>query len=247
MSRAIRIPSRARTGSTRLPRAWLVRCSISDCNFFAVVIWESHFDGTQSTATSSDTPPDVEISHTGDVWWSCPQQVRINMVPRMQMRDFPFDEQVMRFTLGPWSHSEADQNTTFPNNNPAKFVALQGVAGLGDDSTYDETFKHVNQYVATEEWDLVGVESERRSEYFPCCDDPFATLVGRVKLRRASHFYIKFGVMPQIMMTMVGLVAHAFRGHRAGSVAFIASTGFTVALALTGVDPACHCTTLTHS
>jgi len=34
-------------------------------------------------------------------------------------------------------------------------------------------------------------------------------------------------------MTMTGLVAHAFTGHRAGSVAFIAGTGFTVALALT--------------
>lgn len=34
-------------------------------------------------------------------------------------------------------------------------------------------------------------------------------------------------------MTMVGFVAHAFRGHRAGSVTFISGTGFTVALALT--------------
>ena len=81
------------------------------------------------------------------------------------------------------------------------------------------------------------VRFEERTGYFSPTD------LGRT----SSHFYIKFGVMPQIMMTMVGLVAHAFRGHRAGSVAFIASTGFTVALALTGVDPACHCTTLTHS
>lgn len=55
----------------------------------------------------------------------------------------------------------------------------------------------------------------------------------QVTLRRASHFYVKFGVLPQILMTMVGFVAHAFRGHRAGSVTFISGTGFTVALALT--------------
>ena len=51
-------------------------------------------------------------------------------------------------------------------------------------------------------------------------------------LSLSLQFYLNFVIVPNIFLTMIGFAAHAFRGHTAGSVTFIAGTGFTVALAL---------------
>jgi hypothetical protein len=151
----------------------------------------------------------------------------------MVMNTFPFDRQALRFTLGPWTNSEPIQNTTFPGDNSSKFVQLLGVKNYGDGSSFDAKRGKEAHFIATEEWRFVNASAERSLESFPCCTQKYAILVGTIELRRTSRYYVKFGVLPQILMTMTGLVAHAFTGHRAGSVAFIAGTGFTVALALT--------------
>ena len=155
----------------------------------------------------------------------------------MVMDTFPFDNQSVRFTLGPWTNSVEMQNTTFPKDNSSKFVQLLGVEHngviYGDGSTFDKKRQGDEHYIATEEWRFIGASAERTLEQFPCCTQQYALLVGKIELRRSSRYYVKYGVVPPILMTMTGLVAHAFTGHRAASVAFIAGTGFTVALALT--------------
>jgi hypothetical protein len=55
----------------------------------------------------------LQINHDGSVLWTIPQQVHINLVPRMDLDHFPFDKQVVRFTLGPWINRVSNQNTTF--------------------------------------------------------------------------------------------------------------------------------------
>lgn len=125
------------------------------------------------------------------------------------------------------------QNTTFPEDKPTEFVKLLGVDKYGDGSSFDEKRRGEAHFIATEEWKFMGASAQRTLEQFPCCTERYAILAGTINLRRASRYYVKFGVLPQILMTMTGLVAHAFTGHRASSVAFIAGTGFTVALALT--------------
>ena len=208
-----------------------------------LVLWESHFDGTMATATSESEPALMELYNNGGVFWSVPQQVHFNMVPRMDMSKFPFDSQNVTFTLGPWTNSIETQNTSFFLNSegtddPKLFIEMQGDTGQLDstgssqflDSTY--TKRSVVDFIATEEWQYKSNSAIRHEDKFPCCPYKFVTLQGIISLRRYSNFYVKFGVLPQILMTCFGLVAAAFRGHRTGNVTFIAGTGFTVALAL---------------
>ncbi|MGB1599386.1 MAG: hypothetical protein ACPIOQ_41945, partial [Promethearchaeia archaeon] len=172
-----------------------------------------------------------------------PQQVHFNMVPRMDMSKFPFDSQDVTFTLGPWTNSIETLNTSFYLNSegtddPKQFIEMQGDTSQLDstgssqflDSTY--TQRKVLDFIATEEWQYKSISAIRHEDSFPCCPYKFVTLQGIISLRRYSNFYVKFGVLPQILMTCFGLVAAAFRGHRTGNVTFIAGTGFTVALAL---------------
>jgi hypothetical protein len=125
------------------------------------------------------------------------------MMPRMKMNTFPFDHQTLKFTLGPWTHSVATQNTTFPTNgdtrqdDQALFMSLQGTDDNETGSTYAETME-TDKYIATEEWDYRGFSARRYESKFACCPDKFVTMVGRIRLKRASHFYVKFGVLPQV-------------------------------------------------
>ena len=198
---------------------------------------------TMATATSESKPTLMELYDNGGVFWSVPQQVHFNMVPRMDMSTFPFDSQKVTFTLGPWTNSIETQNTSFYLNSegtddPKLFIEMQGDTSQLDstgssqflDSTY--TKRSVVDFIATEEWQYKSNSAIRHEDSFPCCPYKFVTLQGIISLRRYSNFYVKFGVLPQILMTCFGLVAAAFRGHRTGNVTFIAGTGFTVALAL---------------
>ena len=119
-----------------------------------LLLWDSDYQAysTQSQ-TGLDGPTRVEIYHTGEVFWSVPQEVRIEMVPRMVMDKFPFDVQHVVFTLGPWANSVQVQNTTFPQDSSRLFVSLLGQEDFGDGSSFASSNEDLNnKYVATEEW-----------------------------------------------------------------------------------------------
>lgn len=117
-------------------------------------------------------------------------------------------------------------------------MALHGVEGHGDASSYDIKLKNAHEknggvFVGTEEWSFVDTKVARNIDKFTCCEAPYVTLVGSIVLRREPRYYLRYGVLPEMVMTLIGLVAHAFRGHTAASVTFICGTGFTVILTLT--------------
>jgi len=118
-----------------------------------LILWDSDFAAYSSQVqTGIDGPTRLEINHTGTVFWSVPQEVHIEMVPRMVMDRFPFDVQDVVFTLGPWANSVKAQNTTFPADSGRMFVNLLGQEGFGDGSSFDSCNQDVNNFVATEEW-----------------------------------------------------------------------------------------------
>ena len=209
-----------------------------------LTLWESHFDGTQSNAVFIEPQP-LTIRSDGSVFWSVPQQVRTNIKPRMDMRNFPFDKQNVTFTLGPWSLDKDHQDTRVPGDkgdgkfNDKEFLALLGVEGHGEASSYDIKLKNTHEkaggmFIGTEEWAFVETFVVRNEDMFPCCpNSPFVTLVGTITLRREPRYYLRYGVLPEIFMTLIGMIAHSFRGHTASSVTFICGTGFTVILTLT--------------
>ena len=115
---------------------------------------------------------------------------------------------------------------------------MLGVDGHGDASSYDIKLKNAHEkdggmFVGTEEWSFVKTEVSRNEDTFPCCTAPYVTIVGEITLRREPRYYLRYGVLPEMVMTLVGIIAHAFRGHTASSVTFICGTGFTVILTLT--------------
>jgi len=210
-----------------------------------MVLWESLFDNSQSTATAEGCP-NLRISSDGTVFFSCPQVVSIRMVFNMDLTNFPFDSQNVSFKIGPWSHATFEQNTSFPEDDPAQFITIQTVTvselSQAQEVTYDvelganeSTYRWIHNpeiFLTTEEWSYERHFSRRRLWEFPCCEGKFAVLEGNIQLRRHSHFYVQYGVIPQILMTMGGLLAHSSSGASSGNVNGAVSIGFTVALAL---------------
>ena len=210
-----------------------------------MVLWESLFDNSQSTATAEGCP-NLRISSDGTVFFSCPQVVSIRMVYNMDLTNFPFDSQNVSFKIGPWSHATFEQNTSFPEDDPAQFITIQTVTvselSQAQEVTYDvelganeSTYRWIHNpeiFLTTEEWSYERHFSRRRLWEFPCCEGKFAVLEGNIQLRRHSHFYVQYGVIPQILMTMGGLLAHSSSGAHSSNVNGAVSIGFTVALAL---------------
>eukprot|EP00277_Geminigera_cryophila_P009196 CAMPEP_0179409350 /NCGR_PEP_ID=MMETSP0799-20121207/2650_1 /TAXON_ID=46947 /ORGANISM="Geminigera cryophila, Strain CCMP2564" /LENGTH=98 /DNA_ID=CAMNT_0021181013 /DNA_START=339 /DNA_END=635 /DNA_ORIENTATION=- len=81
-----------------------------------------------------ETSPSLEISSDGTVFWSCPQQVRLNMMPQMDLKPCPFDTQTLKFSLGPWLLLEKQQNTTFISDDSRLIVVISGIDQIATNS-----------------------------------------------------------------------------------------------------------------
>ena len=196
-----------------------------------LTLWESNDQGTSvSNNYQSST---LQISHDGSVYWSNPQQVHIDMVPHMKLHKFPFDEQTVIFTLGSWSNAVSDQNTTFWSGETTKgdnFIVLMSWDNNNSLDAYSRKFDDEGE--SMEEWSIRGLSGKRFLDKYDCCPDSFVRLEGRIELRREPHFYLKFGVLPQILITALGFMCGALRGYTVEAASFIAGTGFTIVLAL---------------
>ena len=49
----------------------------------------------------------------------------------------------------------------------------------------------------------LGVKKQRTERFYAAYKYPFATMDGKIVVRRESNYYVKFGVLPQIVLTMV--------------------------------------------
>ena len=109
-------------------------------------------------------------------------------------------------------------------DDPKLFIDIQGdrnqVDSTGAPGPFQGSFNRKKDvdFIATEEWQYKSKSAVRHEDDFPCCPHKYAYLEGTITLRRQSNFYVKFGVLPQILMTCFGFVAAAFRGHRTGNV-----------------------------
>ena len=143
-----------------------------------------------------------------------------------------------------WSLDSKHQDTRVPGDpgdgtySNEDFLALLGEEGHGKAGSYEIMLINAHEkdggmFIGTEEWSFVKTTVTRNVDKFPCCEAPYVTIVGNIVLRREPRYYLRYGVLPEMVMTLIGLVAHAFRGHTASSVTFICGTGFTVILTLT--------------
>ncbi|KAK3727981.1 hypothetical protein QZH41_015932, partial [Actinostola sp. cb2023] len=123
---------------------------------------------------------------------------------RMNVRNFPFDDQTCVLKLGSWSYDIFDVNLTNVGNGDLGSFILNG------------------------EWILQSMPAERHETMFRCCPNSYVYVLYHINIRRRSLYYLINCFTPCLIMlalTLLGFYLPSESGERMG-------VGITVLLSL---------------
>ncbi|KAL9986938.1 hypothetical protein ACROYT_G001156 [Oculina patagonica] len=123
---------------------------------------------------------------------------------KLDVRNFPFDDQVCQLKLGSWSYNIYEMNLF--------------TAGDGD----------ISSFIGNGEWTLQSMPSERHVTKFRCCPHPYVYLTYDIHIKRRSLYYVLNCFMPCLIMmalTILSFYLPSETGERMG-------VGITVLLSL---------------
>ncbi|CAH1274448.1 CHRNA10 [Branchiostoma lanceolatum] len=95
---------------------------------------------------------------------------------------FPFDKQECILEFGSWIHSSSKVNISLVKSTADRAVFTQNV-----------------------EWILNGALMERKEDIFPCCPEPFVTILLTMQLERRTFFYMFNMVLPCIVLMILNV------------------------------------------
>jgi len=64
---------------------------------------------------------------------------------------------------------------------------------------------NLDDYHKSTEWDLLAVKSQKMTDYYPCCSEPYADIKFNITIRRKTLFYAVNLIMPCIAICSVPL------------------------------------------
>jgi hypothetical protein len=109
------------------------------------------------------------LKHDGQISWLAPVHVKTEC--KINVKYFPFDEQICRVTFGSWTYHGFK-------------VDLQ--SGHAD----------ITNFVKNTEWDLIEAYFTRFVKIYPCCDEPYPSITVNIRIRRRALFYLFNLVIP---------------------------------------------------
>jgi nicotinic acetylcholine receptor len=89
------------------------------------------------------------------------------------------------------SHVKRDLFARNPQNASENPVITEGI--------------DMDDYVPSQEWDVIAVPAKRHVEYYPCCVEPFPDIRFNLTLRRKHLFYTINIVIPCVCITLLTL------------------------------------------
>ena len=92
---------------------------------------------------------------------------------KINVKYFPFDEQICKITLGSWTHH----------------------GGKLDISPKSET-ADLTSYVQNTEWKVIEAPFTKKVKYYGCCPDPYPSVTVHIRIRRRALFYLSNLVIP---------------------------------------------------
>ena len=126
-------------------------------------------DNSGSLYQSLDTK--VIVTSDGNCTWLAP--IILKSECKIDVEFFPFDEQSCLLQFGSWTYSSKSIDV-----NP-----LEGEADLGN-------------YITNGEWDITDVKATRHEDFYPCCKEPYPSIIFTVRVRRRMLYYVSNLIIP---------------------------------------------------
>ncbi|XP_028398917.1 neuronal acetylcholine receptor subunit alpha-7-like [Dendronephthya gigantea] len=126
-------------------------------------------DNTGSLYQSLDTK--VIVTSDGNCTWLAP--IILKSECKIDVEFFPFDEQSCVLQFGSWTYSSVsiDVNTT-------------------------DTEADLSNFITNGEWDIIDVKARRHEDFYPCCDEPYPSIIFTVRVRRRMLYYVSNLIIP---------------------------------------------------
>ncbi|KAH9490237.1 Acetylcholine receptor subunit alpha-type acr-16 [Bulinus truncatus] len=124
------------------------------------------------------------LSSNGDVVW-IPQAV-FKSSCSIDIRHFPFDVQKCEMKFGSWTYdgSKLDLQFRYPD-----------VSGF-----------EMEDYINSNEWDILESSTKRNVQYYPCCPEPYVDLRFNLVIKRKVAFYSYILILPCVLLSSLTLV-----------------------------------------
>ncbi|XP_019640249.1 PREDICTED: neuronal acetylcholine receptor subunit alpha-7-like [Branchiostoma belcheri] len=126
------------------------------------------------------TITDVTVTSAGRVTYLQPA-IFTSSCP-VQIEKFPFDKQECELEFGSWIYTGSHLNLSLVNPYADRAV-----------------------FTKNEEWILNAVPMERRVAIYPCCPEPYVSIIVKLQLERRSYFYMFNMVLPCIVLMVLNV------------------------------------------
>ena len=142
------------------------------------------------------------LKHDGQVFWLAPIQIKTEC--KINVKYFPFDEQICRITFGSWTYHGFKLDLHASQADTANFVQ-------------------------NTEWDLVEAYFTRLVKTYPCCDEPYPSVTVNIRIRRRALFYLFNLVIPCGVIALLASLAFFLPSNNGERISLVV----TVLLSLT--------------
>ncbi|CAH1794967.1 unnamed protein product [Owenia fusiformis] len=123
------------------------------------------------------------VSYKGEIIW-IPQAI-YKSTCSIDITHFPFDVQNCTMKFGSWTYDGFKLDIIFFNN----------------DEKVD-----LNDYIPSNEWDVVQSPARRNVKKYPCCVEPYPDLTFTLIIRRKVAFYNYILILPCVLLSSLTLV-----------------------------------------
>ena len=144
----------------------------------------------------------VVLRHDGQVSWLAPVQVKTEC--KINVKYFPFDEQICRVTFGSWTYHGFKVDL------------------YGNDAD-------IANFVQNTEWDLQEAYFTRLVKIYPCCKEPYPSITVNIRIRRRALFYLFNLVIPCGVIALLASLAFFLPSNNGERISLVV----TVLLSLT--------------
>ena len=142
------------------------------------------------------------LQHNGQVSWLTPIQIKTEC--KINVKYFPFDEQICRITFGSWTY------------HGFKVDLHHGKADI-------------TNFVQNTEWDLAEASFSRLVKVYPCCNESYPSITINIRIRRRALFYLFNLVIPCGVIALLASLAFFLPSNNGERISLVV----TVLLSLT--------------
>lgn len=124
----------------------------------------------------------VIVNSDGNCTWLAPMILKSEC--KIDVEFFPFDEQACILQFGSWTYSYTSIDV-YPKEKEADLTS----------------------YITNGEWDIIETKATRDEKFYPCCNEPFPTIIFTVRVRRRMLYYVSNLIIPCAIIAALGFLS----------------------------------------